>query len=641
MNSSSSKICSAALKLDMNKAYDRVNWEFLWEVLRRFGFPPYWVHVLQQCVTTMSYQILVNGTPSQPFRPKCGLRQGDPLSLYLFVLCMEISSLILRRDEQRGLFQGLKISCRAPSVSYLFFADDALLFFRASPSACDQILSITNEFCSISGQMINVQKSFVKFSSNTPDDFRDYLSSTLRMEARSSLGYYLGLPVDLGRKKCQDFHFLLDKVAQRLLYYASLNLSSAEKLVIVNSVLVATFNHILSVFKVPNTVCERLGSMLIRFWWKSGKDSKGLALASSALLHSPEGLGGLGIRHLRSFNKALLAKKSWRLMRQPQLLASRIEFKEDIPDNDRPRVVAELLQKIDDFVYWKYTKDGIFSTKTAYNYLVSQHFNLDLVRSSAICWKRLWGTPLLPKWKMFAWKVMHNALPVSALLVRKGLPVDPICIFCRANSESIILLFWDCPLMQWLWGEANLTRLVAPFVSGPWPKWFSDCISALIDVRDWDNMDRVFGLLWAIWLTRNSVRFLSEVFSPYSILQLAFSWYERGKAARLFGGSCFGSPPGFHSSPLLRVLRGSSGDSCELSICFDGAWDAVTHCAGVSWCVVDSSVAPLVHGGARACMANSTLQAELMACPGIADITVAWVIKDIRALLDSFVVCHV
>ncbi|XP_021725640.1 uncharacterized protein LOC110692867 [Chenopodium quinoa] len=571
MNSSNSKACSAALKLDMNKAYDRVNWEFLWEVLRRFGFPPYWVHILQQCVTTVSYQILVNGSPSRPFKPKCGLRQGDPLSPYLFVLCMEIFSLMLRRDEQRGLFQGLKISRRAPS-------------------------------------MINVQKSFVKFGSNTPDDFRDYLSSALRMEARSSLGSYLGLPVELGRSKCQAFQFLLDKVVQRLSYYASLNLSSAAKL--------------------------------------SGKDTKGLALASSTILQSPKGLGGLGIRHLRSFNQALLAKQSWRFMRQPQLLASRvlkakypnlfshspslsvsrpswggqgllegslvlskglawkvgsgeninilsdswiphvkIEFKEDIPDNERPRVVAELLlagsrtwntslihqlfpplvassiigldiprEKIDDFVYWKYTKDGLFSTKSTYSCLVSQHFNLDLDWSTVACWKQLWGTPFLPKWKMFAWRIMHNVLPMTALLALKGLPVDPTCIFCRDDSESVIHLFRDFRLTHWPWEEVKLPRLLTPSVSGPW-----QCGSRI-------------------------------------------------------------------------VIRGGSGDICDMSICFDGARDAITHQAGQHASRLGVSRVLL--------LTDCSVISRLLLGPGIADIIVAWVIKDIRALLESFTVCH-
>ncbi|XP_021766681.1 uncharacterized protein LOC110731157 [Chenopodium quinoa] len=190
---------------------------------------------------------------------------------------------MLRKAETTGLFQGLRISRCAPSVSHLFFADDALLFFRVTPDACSQLLGVIDRFCTVSGQMVNVQKSFVKFSSNTPEDYRDFLRSALQMQAKSSIDTYLGLSVDLGRAKCQKFQPLVDKVMQKL-----------------------------SAFSSP------------RFWWKSNKSSRGLALTSSASLHLPRGLGGLGIRHIPSFNSALLAKQMWRLMHHPQLLVSRI-----------------------------------------------------------------------------------------------------------------------------------------------------------------------------------------------------------------------------------------------------------------------------------------------------------------------------
>lgn len=154
--------------------------------------------------------------------------------------------------------------------------------------------------------MINLQKSFVRFSANTPQDYKDFLSSTLHMQARSSIGEYLGLPVDLSRRKCKDFQFMVDRIAQRLSSFASLHLSSAAKLVIINSVLVAAFNHVLSVFKIPTTICDRIDSLLSRFWWRSGQSSKGLALAPASMSHLPKGLGGLGIRHIRSFNQVLL-----------------------------------------------------------------------------------------------------------------------------------------------------------------------------------------------------------------------------------------------------------------------------------------------------------------------------------------------
>ena len=84
---------------------------------------------------------------------------------------MEVLSAMLRKAESKGLFQGIKIVRGAPSISHLFFADDSLLFFQVSPQACEQVLQVLSNFCDISGQMLNLQKSFVKFSSNTLEDY--------------------------------------------------------------------------------------------------------------------------------------------------------------------------------------------------------------------------------------------------------------------------------------------------------------------------------------------------------------------------------------------------------------------------------------------------------------------------------------
>lgn len=135
---------------------------------------------------------------------------------------MEVLSTMLRKAESEGLFQGIKIARGAPAISHLFFADDSLLFFQVSPPACEQVLNVLSAFCDISGQMLNLQKSFVKFSPNTPKDYRAYLSGCLKMRSESRLGSYLGLPVDLGRSKCSEFGFLLDKVAKRLQVFAAL-----------------------------------------------------------------------------------------------------------------------------------------------------------------------------------------------------------------------------------------------------------------------------------------------------------------------------------------------------------------------------------------------------------------------------------
>jgi hypothetical protein len=100
-----------AIKLDMHKAYDRVEWSFLQEIMLRQGFNIDWVNLIMECVSSVQYQVRVNGTESARITPSRGLRQGDPLSPYLFLLCAEGLSSLLKYEEEAGNIIGVKV-CR-------------------------------------------------------------------------------------------------------------------------------------------------------------------------------------------------------------------------------------------------------------------------------------------------------------------------------------------------------------------------------------------------------------------------------------------------------------------------------------------------------------------------------------------------
>ena len=184
----------AALKLDMNKAYDRVNWFFILKVLRAYDFPSYWIQLIQQCE----------------------LRQGDPMSPYLFLLCMDILSRMTTLATDIREIQGIKIGKQGPTLSHLFFVDDSLFFFRASEEACCAINTLISRLCTISEEMINRQMSFVKFSPNISLEQRQIYKNDPQLDDKPLLGTYLGSPIDIHGPKVQYFTSLLDIVSGKI-----------------------------------------------------------------------------------------------------------------------------------------------------------------------------------------------------------------------------------------------------------------------------------------------------------------------------------------------------------------------------------------------------------------------------------------
>ena len=110
-----------ALKLDMSKAYDRVEWIFLEKVMRKMGFCEQWIGLIMVCVKTVTYSILVNGEPKELIHPSRGLRQGDPLSPFLFLLCTEGLHGLIKKAANNGDITGFRLCKQGPKLTHLFF----------------------------------------------------------------------------------------------------------------------------------------------------------------------------------------------------------------------------------------------------------------------------------------------------------------------------------------------------------------------------------------------------------------------------------------------------------------------------------------------------------------------------------------
>lgn len=248
----------AGLKVDVSKAYDRLEWGFLEQMLNRFGFPSIWIQRVMQCVQTVSYSFVLDGKVFGDVQPQRGLRQGDPISPYLYIICAEGLSGIIRQHEETGLIYGCKIARGAPRISHLLFADDCYFFFKATHSEANIMKHILQWYEKLSGQMINYNKSEVIFSPNTRVEERAAVCASLGVRQTLKPGRYLGMPMCVGGNKTEVFGFLRDRVRGKLQSWCNKELSKHDKLTLLKTAAQAVPSFWMSLFLIPTNMCEEL-----------------------------------------------------------------------------------------------------------------------------------------------------------------------------------------------------------------------------------------------------------------------------------------------------------------------------------------------------------------------------------------------
>ncbi|MCH80116.1 RNA-directed DNA polymerase (Reverse transcriptase) [Trifolium medium] len=230
------------------------------------------------CVTSVRTNVLWNGTRSDFFQPERGIRQGDPMSPYLFVLCMDKLTHLIEEAVHNGDWIPLRAGRAGTEVSHLMFADDLLLFGKATDKQMRSTMTVLNKFCDISGQVISMEKTSILFSRNVSRLTRDSLISLSGFSETFSLGKYLGIPL-LGRApRPRDFQYIVDKVKAKL--------SGCVK----------------DIQKIQRS-----------FIWGDEEQRRKIHLINWNVMTLPRQMGGLAIRDLHTMNRACTMKMGWQL----------------------------------------------------------------------------------------------------------------------------------------------------------------------------------------------------------------------------------------------------------------------------------------------------------------------------------------
>ena len=292
--------------------------------MSKMGFNEKWISLIMMCVRSVRYSILVNGFPQGLITLSRGIRQGDPISPYLFLPCAEALSSMLYKAREDGVLTGVPTSKKGPELSHLFFADDNLLFCRASLSQWNQLYFILHQYEVASGQKMNTNKIGIFFSKNTLFVVKDLIQGVAGISSSQRYDTYLGLPAIVGRSKTVAFKSIRERVWKRFQDWKIKFLSQVGKEILLKAVIQAIPTYCMGMFKIPKSLCSEILSLMLRFFWGRKEKEKGIHWMNWEKLGLSKNSGGLGFWELACFNKALLAKQIWRMWKTLESLIAKI-----------------------------------------------------------------------------------------------------------------------------------------------------------------------------------------------------------------------------------------------------------------------------------------------------------------------------
>ncbi|CAB78489.1 reverse transcriptase like protein [Arabidopsis thaliana] len=284
-----------AIKIDISKAFDSVQWTFLKNVLLTLDFPQVFVHWIMLCVTTASFSVQVNGELAGYFNSSRGLRQGCSLSPYLFVIVMDVLSKKL--DRAAGLRKfGYHPKCKNLGLTHLSFADDIMVLTDGKLRSLEGIVEVFDSFAKQSCLKISMEKTTI-YLAGISDTVRQEFEEQFHFEVGCLPVRYLGLPLVTKRLTSQDYNPLLEQIKRRIGTWTA-----------------RICNFWLSAFRLPRECIREIDKLCSAFLWSGPELSTKKAKIAWDTICRPKQEGGLGLRSIKEANDVCCLKLIWRMV---------------------------------------------------------------------------------------------------------------------------------------------------------------------------------------------------------------------------------------------------------------------------------------------------------------------------------------
>ncbi|XP_057808799.1 uncharacterized protein LOC131023270 [Salvia miltiorrhiza] len=310
-----------ACKIDIRKAFDTMSWDFILQVLRLNGYHERFIRWISVIFSSARISILYNGQLSSYFACSCGVRQGDPLSPILFGIAEDVLSHLFLNCVQSRHLVPMDFSRSMHFPTHFLYADDILLFCKASIKNARKIKEILDLYGELSGQICSPVKSRIFFA--------DRVSPALKNDILRSLGFSMGgLPVTylcvllfVGRIKASYFAAIHDRIIQKFARWKGIQHSMVGRICLVRSVIQSSVTHSMMIYRWPKSLIYSLDRCCRNFIWTGCIDTKPSCSVSWLRVCSSRVEVGLGVRSFSAMNNSFLMKLAWRMVQGTDFMA--------------------------------------------------------------------------------------------------------------------------------------------------------------------------------------------------------------------------------------------------------------------------------------------------------------------------------